>query len=181
MDSDNPFGADNQQGRLESYLSGFADGEGSFSVGLTRRPDVENGFQLVPEFRVSQNGERANVLELFQKTLDCGSIRHNDRARSSDRTLVFVVRRRSQLQERVIPFFIRNPLLSSKRKTFEHFATIVDSMQRGMHLTPPGFERLVRIAFLMNDGGRYRRWTLEEVLGTQNPQRLYARQGSQEP
>jgi hypothetical protein len=181
MNSDNPIGADNQQGRLESYLSGFADGEGSFSVGLTRRPDLENGFQLVPEFRVSQNGERANVLELFRATLECGSIRINDRGRSSDRTLVFVVRRRSHLIERVIPFFIRNPLLSSKGETFDLFATIVHEMERGIHLTPPGFERLVRIAFQMNEGGRYRRWTIEEVLGNQNPQRLYAGQGSQEP
>ena len=175
MSSDNPFGADDQQGRLESYLSGFADGEGSFSVGLTRRPDLMNGYQLVPEFRVSQNGERSNVLEAFRETLGCGSIRTNDRSRSSDRTLVYVVRRRSDLRERVVPFFIRNPLLSSKRETFEHFATIVDAMENGEHLTPLGFERLVRIAFQMNDGGRYRRWTLEEVLGIQNPQRLYAR------
>ena len=181
MDSENPFGADNQQGRLESYLSGFADGEGSFSVGLSRRPDLENGFQLVPEFRVSQNGERANVLELFRDTLGCGSIRVNDRSRPSDRTLVYVVRRREHLRERVIPFFIRNPLISSKSETFEHFATIVEAMERGQHLTPLGFERLVRIAFLMNDGGRYRRWTIEEVLGTQNPQRLYAGQGTQDP
>jgi hypothetical protein len=88
---------------------------------------------------------------------------------------VYVVRRRSDLRERVVPFFIRNPLLSSKRETFEHFATIVDAMENGEHLTPLGFERLVHIAFQMNDGGRYCRWTLEEVLGIQNPQRLYAR------
>ena len=181
MSSDNPFGADNQQGRLESYLSGFADGEGSFSVGLTRRPDLEHGFQLVPEFRVSQNGDRSNVLELFRETLGCGSIRINDRLRPSDRTLVYVVRRRSDLRERVIPFFIRNPLLSSKRETFEHFATIVEAMESGEHQTPFGFDRLVRIAFQMNDGGRYRRWTLEDVLGIQNPQRLYAGQGRGTP
>ena len=180
MDSDNPFGADNQQGRLESYLSGFADGEGSFSVGLSRRPDLVNGYQLVPEFRVSQNGERANVLELFLDVLGCGSIRLNDRSRSTDRTLVFVIRRRIHLSERVIPFFIRNPLLSSKRETFEHFANIVQAMELGEHLTPLGFERLVRLAFQMNDGGRYRRWTLEEVLESRTL-RDYTPDKGQEP
>ena len=139
----------------------------------TRGPGWTN---LVPEFRVSQNGERANVLELFQTTLGCGSIRTNDRSRSSDRTLVYVVRRRSHLRFRVIPFFIRNPLLSSKRESFEYFAAIVEEMEHGEHLTPVGFERLVHIAFRMNDGGRYRKWTLEDVLGIQNPQRLYAGQ-----
>ena len=91
MNSDNPVGAENQQGRLESYLSGFADGEGTFSVGVTRRPDQENGFQLVPEFRVSQNAERASVLSVFKDTLGCGAIRQNDRQRRADRTLVFVI------------------------------------------------------------------------------------------
>ena len=102
--SENPIGADNQQGRLESYLSGFADGEGTFSVGVTRRPDLENGFQLVPEFRVSQNAERASVLSVFKDTLGCGAIRQNDRQRRADRTLVFVVRRRSDLKDRVNTF-----------------------------------------------------------------------------
>jgi hypothetical protein len=81
----------------------------------------------------------------------------------------------------VIPFFIRNPLLSSKAETFDHFVTIVHAMESGEHLKPLGFERLVQVAFQMNEGGRYRKLTLEEVLGTQNPQRLYARQGHQEP
>ena len=103
MSSDKPIGADDQQGRLESYLSGFADGEGSFSVGVTRRLDLVNGYQLVPEFRVSQNGERATVLSLYREVLGCGSIRQNDRNRLSDRTLVYVVRRRRELLERVIP------------------------------------------------------------------------------
>src|SRR3970040_134317 len=88
MSSNKPIGADDQQGRLESYLSGFADGEGSFSVGVTRRLDLVNGYQHVPEFRVSQNGERATVLSLYREVLGCGSIRQNDRNRLSDRTLV---------------------------------------------------------------------------------------------
>ena len=174
MDSENPIGADNQQGRLESYLSGFADGEGSFSVGVTRRLDLKFEFQLVPEFRVSQNGERATVLSLYRSHLGCGSIRENDRRRSSDRTLVYVVRRRQDLMERVIPFFERNPLISEKRDTFELFAIIVRAMEAGTHLDRSGYERLVRLAFCMNGSGRYRKWTLDEIIGTQNPQRLHA-------
>ena len=180
MDSENPIGADNQQGRLESYLSGFADGEGTFSVGVTRRPDLENGFQLVPEFRVSQNTERASMLSVFKNTLGCGAIRQNDRQRPADRAVVFIVRRRSDLKDRVIPFFIRNPLISNKGDTFELFATIVEAMDKGEHLNRQGFERLVRLAFRMNGDGRYRKWSQTEVLGTQNPQRLYAEHLSQD-
>ncbi len=88
--------------------------------------------------------------------------------------MVYVVRRRLDLQERVIPFFNRNPLLSEKQRTSEIFADIVHSMGAGEHMSGAGFDRLVRLAFQMNGDGRYRKWELEEIVGTQNPQRLYA-------
>ena len=119
MESDNRVSEpDNQQGRLESYLSGFADGEGTFSVGATRRPDLLFGFQLVPEFRVSQNEERASVLHVFQRELGCGRIVENHRTRANDRSLVLVVRKRLDLLTKVIPFFRRNPLLLREAKRF---------------------------------------------------------------
>jgi LAGLIDADG endonuclease len=166
MRSDNPTGdPDNQQGRLEAYLAGFADGEGTFSVGVTRRPDLRYGFQLVPEFRVSQNPERANVLELFQETLACGSIRENDAKRPADRTVVYVVRRRSDLLSSVIPFFHRNPLLSDKRRSIETFETIVTAMAAGRHMDRDGFTRLVELAYTMNFDGTRRKWRLSDVIG----------------
>ena len=33
MGSENPIGADNQQERLDAYLAGFVDGEGTFVTG----------------------------------------------------------------------------------------------------------------------------------------------------
>ena len=167
MESDNPTGdPDNQQGRLEAYLAGFADGEGTFSVAVTRRPDLRHGFQLVPKFRVSQNPERANVLELFQETLACGSIRENDANRPADRTMVYVVRRRSDLLNSVIPFFHRNPLLSDKRRSFETFETIVKAMAAGRHTDRDGFNGLVKLAYTINSDGTRRKWRLSDVIGT---------------
>ncbi|MCA1704216.1 MAG: LAGLIDADG family homing endonuclease, partial [Actinobacteria bacterium] len=175
MDSDNPTGdPDYQQGRLEAYLSGFVDGEGAFSVGVQRRPDLPFGFQLVPEFRVSQDVERASVLEILRETLGCGRIVRNDRNSQRDHTYVLVVRRRTDLLYRVLPFFQRNPILSEKRSSSETFAHIVTAMAAGEHLERDGFERLVRLAFTMNGGGRYRRWKIEDVIGFENPQRLHA-------
>ena len=47
---------------------------------------------------------------------------------------------------------------------FEAFADIVRRMRRKEHLTPEGFEYLVRRAFSMNKNGKQRARTLEEVL-----------------
>jgi hypothetical protein len=131
-------GADNQQERLDCYIAGYVDGEGSFSVSVQRNSSCRVGYQLVPEFHVSQNADRAQVLELIRARLGCGYIKPNAR---TDRALVYVVRDRGALLERVIPFFERNPLLSSKQADVETFARIVRAMSRrerphGSRLSP---------------------------------------------
>jgi LAGLIDADG endonuclease len=155
---DNVPGADNQQERLDGYISGYVDGEGCFAVSINRNPSCRTGYQLIPEFHVSQNGDRAQVLHLIQERFGgCGYIKSNGR---KDRALVYVVRRRRDLIERVIPFFERTPMLSSKMREFERFAAIVMSMEDGAHRTDAGFAALLESALSMNGGGRLRaaRW-----------------------
>src|ERR1700736_4673733 len=123
---DNVAGADNQQERLDGYIAGYVDGEGCFAVAVNRNPTCRTGYQLVPEFHVSQNGDRAQVLGVIQQRFGgCGYIKSSGR---KDRALVYVVRRRHDLLGHVIPFFEGSPLLSSKREDFEKFAAIVRSM-----------------------------------------------------
>ena len=157
-------GADNQQERLDSYISGFVDGEGCFAVAVNRNPTCRTGFQLVPEFHVSQNGDRSQVLELIRERFDgAGYIKSNGR---TDRALVYVVRKRGDLLRHVIPFFERSPLLSSKQQDFEKFAAIVRAMSEGRHRTPGGFSRLLEEALSMNGGGRFRSVRWSEVIGS---------------
>ena len=155
MDRDNASGAANQQERLDAYLAGFVDGEGTFHVAVCRSSSTRAGLQLVPEFLVSQNAERRQVLDLLLERFGCGRIQENHRG-SRDTTLVFVIRRRHDLLTQVIPFSEANPLLSSKQQEFVTFAAIVRAMQRGEHLVRSGFEALKERALSMNGGGRYR-------------------------
>jgi hypothetical protein len=155
--SDNATGAVNQQERLDAYIAGFVDGEGSFHVAVQRNPSTRLKWQLVPEFRVSQDVLRVNVLHLIREQLDCGTVRENHRYRHDDQTYVLVVRRRVDLLLKVLPFFERNPLLSCKQQEFATFADIVRRMALGEHLSQEGFERLAARALQMNGGGKYRR------------------------
>jgi LAGLIDADG DNA endonuclease family protein len=167
-------GADNQQERLDGYIAGYVDGEGSFSVSVQRNRTCRVGFQLVPEFHVSQNGDRAQVLDLIRARLGCGYIKPNGKR---DRAVVLVVRERRALLESVIPFFERVPLLSSKREDFEKFARVVWQMALGRHRTLAGFGELLELALSMNGGGKFRHIRWNELVAVQNPQRLYAGQG----
>jgi LAGLIDADG DNA endonuclease family protein len=157
-------GADNQQERLDSYISGYVDGEGCFAVSVNRNLSCRNGYQLVPEFHVSQNGDRSQVLRLIRARFGgSGYIKPNGR---KDRALVYVVRRREDLLEHVIPFFERSPLLSSKQEDFEKFAAIVKAMAADVHRTPGGFSGLLDEALSMNGAGRYRRVRWKDVMSS---------------
>ena len=114
------------------------------------------------------------MLELIRDRLGCGYIKPNSKR---DRALVFAVRERQALLQRVIPFFERVPLLSTKQADFGNFAHIVREMALGQHLTLAGFGELLEIALSMNGGGRFRQVRWSELVAAQNPQRLYAGQG----
>ncbi|MBI3458037.1 MAG: LAGLIDADG family homing endonuclease [Candidatus Rokubacteria bacterium] len=159
--------ADNQQERpdegLCQYVAGFVDGEGSFHVAFQRSRFTRLGLQVIPEFHVSQNPERAEVLKLIQEVLGCGYIKANHPGSSRDQSVVLVVRNRQDLAKRVLPFFERFPLRSSKQREFQTFAAVVRVMERGEHLTKDGMTQILHQAFAMNSG-RYRKRKLQDHL-----------------
>ena len=84
MRSDNPTGADNQQetvrSRLEldpSWVVGFVDGEGCFSVSIHRNHNAKStgGWQLHPVFHVYQHERYRAVLEELIRFFGCGRVR----------------------------------------------------------------------------------------------------------
>ena len=77
--------------------------------------------------------------------------------------LTYAVDSLSQLEETVIPFFERYPLLV-KRSDFVAFARVVRAIRQKEHLTPEGFERVARLAYGMNALGKQRARSLEAVL-----------------
>ena len=143
---------------IKSYLSGYADGEGCFCVSINKSWRHKFGWEIRPSFSVSQNSDRAEVLEILKQHFACGTIRPD----RSDRTLKYEVRSVADLVERVIPHFEENPLLSSKQRDFELFAQICRLMVSGDHRTSEGFKRIMELAFEMNPSG-IRKYTKEEI------------------
>ena len=151
-----------------NYLAGFTDGEGCFYVGVHPTTNVTLGLQVIPEFHVSQNGERISVLHLFVEVLGCGAIKRNAPANSRDKTFVYVVKRHSDLYEKVLPFFKRFPLRSEKQQEFLKFAQVVEMMHRKEHLTIEGLKSISEIAFSMN-GSKFRKHRLVNLLQSLEP------------
>jgi LAGLIDADG endonuclease len=114
---------------LNSYVSGFVDGEGCFCVSF--QPSVRHalGWEGRPSFSVSQNADRAQLLHVLQRRWGCGSIRPD----RSDDTLKFEVRSLRELVGAVIPHFEEHPLVSAKQLDFDSFKEVCQRMQRGEH------------------------------------------------
>ncbi len=156
--------ADNQQERLDAYITGFVDGEGSFHVAIQKVKHVKFGYQLVPEFQVSQNLDYVKPLELIKSRLDCGYLKPNHAKNSRDTSYVYLVRNRFDLLNKVIPFFNKNKLFSPKQNDFEKFAFIVREMSCKTHLCERGFIKLLEIAYSMNRSGIYRKQPIESII-----------------
>ena len=135
---------------VPSYLSGYVDGEGCFTVSISPRPTMVVGWEVRPSLSVSQNSDRSEVLLLMQEYFGCGTIRPD----RSDRTLKWEVRSLPVLTARIIPHFETYPLLSSKQQDFELFADVCKRMVGSEHLTPIGLHGIVRLAGQMNPSGK---------------------------
>lgn len=161
------MGADNQQerpGEITSYISGFVDGEGCFSITIQKSGNVRLGIQVIPEFHVSQHQNRAEVLEVIKKRLGCGYIKPNNPRNPKDQTSVYVVRNINDLRDKVIPFFKKSPLISIKQKDFEKFSRVISLMKEGGHLKKNSLITILKIAYSMNFSGKYRKQNLEDII-----------------
>jgi hypothetical protein len=146
---------------LSAYISGYIDGEGCFTVSISPRAKLAVGWEVRPSLSVSQNGDRAEVLQLIQAQFGCGSIRPD----RSDKTLKWETRRLEDMLESVLPHFERYPLLSGKRFDFERFARICQLMAAGAHRRPASLVGIVELAAGMNPSGK-RRYDAEAILAS---------------
>ncbi len=141
------------------YIAGFADGEGSFNVSLKKRNDYVGKWKITASFNISQK-DRV-ILSWIKKNLGCGTLRER-----KDGVVYYEVTNVTSLKERVVPFFKKFNFISSKKKqNFSIFKKIVDQMFEKDHLTKDGFEEILKLREILNEGvGRKRKYTLSDVL-----------------
>ncbi len=145
--------ADDQQERLkiESWIVGFTDGEGCFSVSILKNNTAKSGWQVFPEFVITQGAKSLPALEIFKKYFKCGKIFVNKRYDNHKENLYrYCVRSICELEKSIIPFFKRNKLKTYKKNDFDIFSKIIDSMSNRKHLTEKGFVKIAQLIETMN-------------------------------
>jgi hypothetical protein len=153
------MGAENQQERLIQlgWVIGFVDGEGCFSIGFVRQParagrkGYKTGYQVAHEFAVTQGARSVGCLHELASFFRVGGVIANRRHDNHTEHLYrYVVRRRADLIETIIPFFMTHRMHSSKQRDFEKFARCVEMIDRGVHRTHAGLADIAEISQTMN-------------------------------
>ena len=177
MLTDNVSSAENQQERLikSGWIVGFVEGEGCFSIGFIKQPDrggrkgYKTGLQVWHEFAVTQGESSLKALEEIKSYFDVGHIYINNRYDNHRGNLYrYVVRRRKDLLEVIIPFFSNQTMRTIKKKQFDRFVYILKMVEKSKHLSKDGLEEILRIAEKMNM--RKNRGNLIRILREHTPQ-----------
>ena len=144
---------------LKSYVVGFVDGEGSFSVSFNKRAKLSTKIEVRPSFSISQNKRNLNVLKKIHTFFTCGAIRFS----KSDQCYKYEVRNLNDLVTYIIPHFDSYSLQTTKRDDFKIFKSICNKMKRSLHLNANYLEGIICDAYKMNPSGK-RKYELNYLL-----------------
>ena len=155
--SEKALSADNQQERLPKltpdYVVGLVDGEGYFSVSVSR--DLSKTYKSLRVrlvFGVKLKESDGQILYRLKRFFTCGTIwKKVDERPTFSNCLEYQVRNYQDIKTKIIPFFQEHPLLfESKRSAFERFVDIAKRFEARKHLSERGFEEMKELAKAMH-------------------------------
>ena len=147
---------------IQSYITGFTDGEGCFQVSFSKRKKMNLGIEVKPSFSLSQRKRNKDIIFFLQDFFKCGGVRFSKK----DQNYKFEVRSISDLMKKIIPHFQKNPLQTSKQKDFQIFTDICQLINSGQHLNPQGLTKIIDLSQNLNASGKkkYNRKDLLKIV-----------------
>ena len=156
---------------LHHFVAGFVDGEGTFTVSLTRQTSrkYKKGWKWIlnPLFQTYQHEDHIDILYLLRDYVFRTGRIH--RKSSPYHVFTYTVENRTVLQEVIVPFFAKYRL-ATKEKDFVTWSKIINMIYEKEHLTEKGFIKIVNLIFTMNKNGKQRKYSREYVLKTLSEQ-----------
>lgn len=131
------------------YVTGFADGEASFSVRLFRNKNCKQGWGISPSFKI---GLHIKDLPLLYKIKSFFGEVGNINIDSNREMAYFTVTTIEDLTKVIIPHFDLYPLLTQKRADFLLFKSAVELMRKKEHLTTEGLAKMLSLKASINLG-----------------------------
>jgi len=97
--------------KLNYYITGLVDGEGSFSISVQKDTTHRVGYRLKPSFSLGLHKEDLSILKRIRQNLECGTISFNkNMAQLKDYfTGKSIVIEKDQPEEVRINDYLKNP------------------------------------------------------------------------
>jgi len=143
------------------FLAGIIEGEGSLCISIKNHNSSRFGFLIDPEFFIYQHKNRRELLEMAKEIFKTGSIWQKP---GNENVLVYGIRDRRSLKERVIPFFEKYMIFSARKKDYYIFKKVIESLERKEHYTKEGFIKILELTYKMNQEGKGRKRELIELV-----------------
>lgn len=132
------------------FITGFADAECCFYVGIQKSTKVRIGWEIQPEFKLELHEKDLSMLETIQKYFKGKGqiIVKKDKS-------IYRVRSIKEL-ELIINHFDDYPLVSNKYADYILFKTVFKIMSVKDHLTEEGLFKILRLKASLNTGLPYK-------------------------
>jgi len=131
------------QPTARKWMSGFASGEGCFSISLIHNKDkTRTDVQL--KYSISQHRRDKELITSFIFYFNCGNITE------SRGSVYFYVVKFSDIYDKIIPFFNENKIWGIKSEDYHNWCEAAELMKQAKHLTKDGLNKIIKIKQGMN-------------------------------
>lgn len=121
------------------WLAGFTSGEGSFMIKIKKASTYIVGYQTLLEFELAQHSRDFALMESIISYLNCGVVA------VYDQIVFFRVSKFSDIKDKIIPIFLKYPVLGVKSLDFANFCRVASLINSKDHLTSAGFHEILKI------------------------------------
>ena len=153
------------------WICGFVEGEGSFVISITKTKS-SNSEQVRLFFKVTQHVKNVQVLYALKTFFQVGNVKKQ--RKDPEQCWEYVVSRFEHVTTKIIPFFEKHKMHTTKKFDFFRFRKVALLMSRKDHLSPEGLKTIKLIALRMNKQKQevdFCDFTTED--STQNTQSLF--------
>lgn len=127
------------------FVTGFVDGEGSFSMSIFKSKTAAIGWTIEPCFIITLHKKDIELLNKIQSFFGVGTV-----STFGEKTARYRVRSRDGLQV-IVSHFYKYPLQTTKLKNFFSFCNILELLNNKSHTKVEGFLKLASLIHKLNN------------------------------
>ncbi|MDD3160044.1 MAG: LAGLIDADG family homing endonuclease [Candidatus ainarchaeum sp.] len=160
----------------KDYILGFVEGEGCFSIAISkyidRKPRKTNKksfiknprlFAIRPSFRITNSLSNIGVLEEIKETLGFGSIYIQNRKSDRNQSVAYFYTKSFEDCLKAKDFFKDIEFKTTKGKDFLFWCECLEIIQNKQHLDKIGILKLCEIRDKMNFRLTKNKWSTQEI------------------